>query len=415
MNFFIKYKKKILIITFFAIVFLLGYLLYAVFFKNSPQARVTDPTATSTTSSGLPISKDGSGQIITDPSDDGFPGTKTDTEDYVKEPDKVANGNITKTEELNQNRSLGITLSPDGSTLQYYNKDDGKFYRITNDGEIETYSNKVFHNVDQVTWSPKKNKAILEYPDGSNIIYDFNQNKQITLPKHWEDFNFSPDGSQIVLKSIGLDPNNRWLAISNDDASKVIPIESIGLNDATVYPSWSPNQQMVAMYTEGVDFNRQEVYFVGQNSENFKSTIIEGRGFQHEWAPEGDRLLYSVYSSSNDYKPMLWIVNSEGENIGSGRKSLGIETWADKCIFNNNKDVYCAVPNNLEKGAGIFPELAENTQDKIYKIDSITGMKKLIAIPDGSYNASNLIISDDQKYLFFTDETTQRIYKIELK
>ena len=112
---------------------------------------------------------------------------------------------------------------------------------------------------------------------------------------------------------------------------------------------------------------------------------------------------------------MLWIVNSEGENIGSGRKSLGIETWADKCIFNNNKDVYCAVPNDLEKGAGIFPELAKNTQDRIYKIDSITGMKKLIAIPDGSYNASNLIISDDQRYLFFTDETTKRIYKIDLK
>ncbi|MFA4833955.1 MAG: hypothetical protein WC619_03880, partial [Patescibacteria group bacterium] len=172
---------------------------------------------------------------------------------------------------------------------------------------------------------------------------------------------------------------------------------------------------VIAMYTEGNDFDRQEVFFVGLNQENFKSTIVEGRGFQPQWSPKGDQLLYSVYSSNNDLKPMLWLVGAQGDNIGAGRKSLGLETWADKCTFASDTDLYCAVPRDLETGAGLFPELAENTPDRLYQIDMATGLKKLVAIPDGDYNMSDLIISEDGRNLYFTDKTTQRINKINLK
>ena len=168
------------------------------------------------------------------------------------------------------------------------------------------------------------------------------------------------------------------------------------------------------MYTKGLSFDRQEVFFVGLNKENFKSTIVEGRGFEPKWAPEGDRLLYSVYSSANDLKPTLWIVNAQGENIGTGRKSLGLDTWADKCTFSGEQDLYCAVPQNLEAGAGLFPELAAGSVDRLYKIDTVTGLKSLIAIPEGSHNISNLIISENEDSLFFTDKNTGAIYKINL-
>jgi len=102
------------------------------------------------------------------------------------------------------------------------------------------------------------------------------------------------------MKSIGLDTDNRWLAIANDDGSNVRAIEPLGEKDDTVYPSWSPNKQMIAMYTEGKDFTSQNVYFVGLNNENFKSTLVEGRGFQPKWSTSGNQLLYSVYSSDND-------------------------------------------------------------------------------------------------------------------
>jgi len=408
---FIKHKKIFLITGFILTVLILGYLLYLLFFKPTPPALiVTEPVATATPT-GLPIAPTGPGQIVKPSPITGLPAEVTPTK--VASP--IAQGNLTQTSQLNQVASFGTTLASNGRDLQYYNKTDGKFYRITKDGQITVLTDKVFHQVKTIVWSPDKNKAILEYPDGANIVYNFATNKQITLPSHWKDFAFSPNGQQIVMKSMGLDPDNRWLAIVNSDGSKARRIEALGEKDATVYPSWSPNNQIIAMYTEGIDFDRQEVFFVGLNKENFKSLVIEGRGFESKWSPKGDKLLYSVYSSKNDLKPLLWITNAQGENIGTGRKNLNVETWANKCVFVDDINIYCAVPEKLEQGAGLFPELAKNTSDRLYKIDTRTGLKKLVAIPDGNYNMSNIIVSDNSQYLYFTDETTGRLHKIRLK
>ena len=143
--------------------------------------------------------------------------------------------------------------------------------------------------------------------------------------------------------------------------------------------------------------------------------MIEGRGFQGKWSPKGDKLLYSVYSSRTDQKPSLWIVDAQGDNIGRGRKNLKINTWADKCTYVNDTEIYCAVPEELPEGAGMFPELAASTKDRLYKINTVTGLRKLVAVPDSTYNMSNLVVSENGYYLYFTDKTTKRIYKIKLK
>ena len=151
------------------------------------------------------------------------------------------------------------------------------------------------------------------------------------------------------------------------------------------------------------------------NDENFKSMTIEGRGFESKWSTKGDRLLYSVYSSDNDYKPSIWVVNAVGDNIGSGRKNLKINTWANKCVYSDNNNIYCAVPENLDKGAGLFPEMAQYTKDRLYKINTSSGLKKLVAVPNETYNMSNLIISDNGYYLYFTDKNSELLHKIKLK
>lgn len=410
-NFFLN-KKFLFAIGFILTVLILGYLIYSLFFKPAmPQPAETEP-ATSTTA-GLPIAPYGAGQTAEPAETDaGLPQESAGLETGIN---AIARGGITEAKQLNQDESFGAVLAGNGSDLQYYNKADGKFYRASKDGKITALTDKIFHQVEAVIWSPDKNKAVLEYPDGANIVYDFAADKQITLPAHWKDFDFSPNGRQIVMKSIGLDPNNRWLSIANSDGSKARRVEALGDKDDTVYPSWSPNGQTIAMHTEGIDFDRQEVFFVGLNNENFKSMEVEGRGFQSRWSPAGEQLLYSVYSSQTDLKPALWVANSQGENIGSGRKSLNIETWAEKCVFADSANLYCAVPEKLEEGAGLFPEMADNTRDNLYKIDTQTGLKKLVAVPDGEYNMSNLIISENGQYLYFTDKTTGNLRKIQLK
>lgn len=415
MNFFTKYKKIFFIIGFVLITTAWGYFIYFLFFKTSPMQTQTPITENKDFSGDLPVAETGEGNTIPNikPSNNTVQNEITELPD--KKPDIVAKGNITEAPKLNNNNSISATIDSSGSNVQYYNKDDGKFYRLDSSGNTVALSDKVFHDVQNISWSPVKNKAILEYPDGSNILYNFDEENQITLPSHWEDFSFSKTGDKIVMKSIAQDVENRWLAIANDDGSKSKSIENIGLNADKVLPSWSPNNQSIAMYIEGIDFNRQEVFFVGLNDENFKSTIIEGRGFEPLWNENGDRLLYSVYSTDNNLKPKLWAVDAQGDSIGNGRIDLNVETWAHKCSFANNTTVYCAVPESLEEGAGVFPETAKNTKDQIYRIDISSGTKQLIAVPSEGYNISNLIITENEREVFFTDSATGNLHKIRLK
>lgn len=409
--FFEKYKKIILTAIFIIMVLVIGYLLYYLFFKSKENLPNISQQFATSTSGGLPISGTGTRPLITAPEGAELPAGEIPFTEKL--PNAVASGGLTKTNELTANSSLGATIND--SQVQYFNKEDGKFYRLDSSGKVSLLSDKVFYSVDNIVWSPDKNKAIIEYPDGAKIMYDFSQNKQITLPSHWKDFSFSPNGETFVLKSIGNDPDNRWLAISNSDGTNIRGLEKIGDNAESVYSSWSPNNQIVAMYTEGIDLDRQSVYFVGQNNENFKSMAVEGRGFIPKWDPEGKRLLYSVYSTKTQMNPNLWIANADGDSIGTNRQNLNLETWADKCVFTNNTNLYCGVPDNLEEGSGLFPELAQNSSDKLYQIDTRTGLKKLVAIPEGNYNISNPIVSADGAYLYFTDKNNGKLYNIKLK
>lgn len=413
MIFFNRFKKVFLVIGFLALVFIIGYLLWRFFF--APVAITPVATTTPSISGGFPTSGVGGVNEIINGESGVLPGGITIPMELPGGGglSPVAIGGLTKTSAVTSDPTLGPTLSSDGN-VQYYDKNDGKFYKLDNNGNLVAISDKIFYDVENIVWAPNKNQAIIEYPDGNKILYNFTTNSQVTLPTHWQDFSFSPDSDRIVSKSLGLDEENRWLVVSNGDGSQAVALENIGLNDKNVQSSWSPNNQIVATYTEGLDFNRQNVYFVGLNGENFKSTIVEGRGFQSQWSTTGDQLLYSVYSTNTNLNPQLWIVNASGDTIGDNRQSISLNTWASKCTFASNTEVYCAVPETLERGSGMFPELADKTKDNLYKINLTTGTQELIAIPNGAYNISGVMVPTDKKTLFFTDKTTGLIYKITL-
>jgi hypothetical protein len=413
-DFFNRYKKIFAAIGFIGFVVLIGYFIWTLFFA----ARIVsiNPTPTTTPGAGLPGAQEGGQQIVTTTP------TEIPVSRYITPPvtppvgiSPIAVGGVTKTERLGNQPTLNPIMSSDGKNVQYYNQDDGKFYKISDTGESVPISDKVFYNVSNVVWAPNTSKAVIEYPDKSKVVYDFNTNKQVTLPKHWEDFNFSPNSDRLVMKSLANDPDNRWLIVSDSDGTRSQAIEYIGTNDAKVYSSWSPNNQTVAMYTKGLDLNRQDVIFLGLNGENFKSTTVDGRGFQPKWSERGDKLLYSVFNTNGEMKPKLWIVNAQGDNIGTNRQPLEVETWAEKCTFANNTEIYCAVPKSLPTGAGVAPELAKTSDDNLYKINTQTGEKTLIAIPDGMHNIGNIMFSADQNKLFFRDSLDSQIYKVDLK
>ncbi|MFA6466743.1 MAG: hypothetical protein WCV71_02705 [Patescibacteria group bacterium] len=393
-------KKKILMVVAFILLVLgLSFALYWVFFRSTPP--VTPPDDFN--AGNLPGIGDGNVTIVnqnTNTNNNGLP-----WQIYV--PDKVsdvASGGLTKVDELVNNEVKGLTTSPNG--LQYYDTNTQKFYRINENGQIEELSNKAFYKVDTVTWAGNGDKAILEYPDGSNILYNFSTGKQVTLPAEMEDFSFDASNSKIAAKWIGPSEDDNWLVVSNDDGSGMALIEPLGDQTHTTFVGFSPDNQVAVMHSKYVDAQRQEVYPLGLNGESFKSFIVNGAGFDYDWSPEGNSMIYSVYNGDTNYNPNLWVTNGQTSELGDIKVSLNIATWPDKCTFAGEDAMYCAVPQGLPRGAGLYPEIADRYPDNFYYINLNSGTKNLIASPigaSGSYTAHNLFRSPDGSLLYFTD------------
>ncbi len=415
--------KRILTIALFILsVFVIGFIMYIVFFK--PQS--TQPPSITTPG------EQPSGALT--PSQTGAPGISTGTipgvlpsttgQGVTTPASPIANGNITQTTALTTAPVSNPILSTDGSSENFYNAADGKFYTINAQGKIVSLSDQTFPNVQTVTWNHTAQKAVLEFPDGSNIIYDFKNQKQITLPKQWEGFSFSPTTDEIAAKSIGLDENNRWLLISNDNGSNAVPFQALGNNADQVTVDWSPNNQVVAFAdtastvstdAPSTDFNQRIIYPIGKNQENMKALVIEGSNFTPSWSPSGKTLLYSANADYSSGKPLLWNVDATANDMGQNRHSLGINTWADKCTWSTETTLYCAVPQNLPDNAGMQRDLYSALPDSLYKVDLASGQSSLVAIPDQQKTMTNLSVSKDASLLYFTDATSGVLNLIHLK
>jgi len=238
------------------------------------------------------------------------------------------------------------------------------------------------------------------------------------LPKHWEDFNFSPDGQKLISKSISEDVDARWLISSNLDGTSTKVITALGENADKVQVAWSPNNQVVGFSSTGdptSGLGVEEIYLLGQNNENFKSLKVQGFDFQAKWAEEGDRILYNVTDPSSDFKPMLWITDVAGENVGSNSKKIGLNTWVEKCTIIKNYRAYCAVPKILDSGAGLEPRVADESDDVIYAVNLKTGAINFIGEPDTDYSINQISVSEKEDYVFFTDKATGALHKMEVK
>lgn len=400
-------KKILLIVGLLIVAVLIGYGFYRLFQSTNPLQR--GPGISSSPTGTLPLA--GDRPLITS-----TPGGATGlpTANFIP---SISENNYYQTQPVNRltdDYVISPSLNNSGS-VRYHNAADGKFYRIQSDGSIKALSDQIFYNVKNITWGKTKDIAVLEYPDNSKIVYNFETQKQVTLPKHWEEFSFSSDSEEIAAKSIGLSPENRWLVTVKNDGTGTKTIEPMGNNADKVQIDWSPSRQVVAFSQTGqpLGAERREILMVGLNGENFKSTVVEGVGFEPQWSPTGKKLLYSVYSSRSEYKPELWVVNAYGDEIGSNRQTLKINTWAHKCSFSDDSYLYCAVPKNLPSGAGMAPTLADGVYDDLYRVDLRTGGRTPINL-GGDYQIENISFDNTGRKILFTDKFQSGIFEVKL-
>lgn len=399
--------RKILIIAGFALLVIgLGLGLYFAFFKPAAPVAETPEAETPTAAGGLPAAG------IAGPRPAGAPETPAETPGGLPVAKTIATADFALT------GTSGITMDASGQSIQYYDSASGLFYKASANGTLSPLSNKKFFQVQSAVWSGDSSKAVLEYPDGSNIVYDFTTDKQVTLPRHWKDFAFSPDNDKIISKSVGDDINNRWLVISDTNGANAKIISPLGDNADKVQVAWSPNNQVVGFSATGDptgEFGTQEIYLIGQNNENFKSLKVRGTNFKTEWAKEGDRIIYSVADPQNGYRPTLWVADVSGDNVGTNSVKVNLNTFVDRCAVISGYKAYCAVPKNLDEGAGFDARLAAETDDEFYFVDLKTGAASFVGAPETSYSVNHISVSADENYLYFTDKANGGLHQMRIK
>ncbi|MFH0853767.1 MAG: hypothetical protein V1853_05185 [bacterium] len=401
----IPWRKIIYIAAFLIAVFIIGLLLYMAFIAPAP---TEDENSNELSNGQLPNVNGDINRTVDTNANTGQAVQLTNIS--LPAPTDVANGGKTIAPAVVDTQSKFLSLAGNGVDMQYYDPLTGKFYKLDRTGAQRTImTDQIFKGVEDVTWAPNKDVAVLGFQDGANITYDFRTKKQATLPTELEEFSFSPDSTKLAAKFIGPTPGDNWLAIINSDGSEAQVIEPLGEKASQVTVNWSPNSQIVATYQQSINAERQEIIPLGLQGENFKSIETNGRGFEGMYDQSGARLLYSVYNSATSYNPELYIVQSQGNSLGRNNQHLGVNTWPDKCSFGSNTNtVYCAVPIGLPRGSGLYPELSDSLPYEFYQIDIASGSKQLLAQPTDTsgtaqYSVDKVFLSAQGDQLYFSD------------
>ncbi len=402
--------KKILFAIFFILFSLaMGYALYWMLFRSNATPTEQAP-GTEAITGNLPTAASGTANVISGQGPTTFPpGGEVPTI-----PGAEAQ---VGTRLLRDGISQALTPSPDGSGARFYNPEDGRFYRVTADGAITMLGEKQFFNVNQVSWGNESDQAILDFPDGTNIFYDFTAQRQVVLPKHWENFDFSPNDQQVAAKSIGVDESNRFLFISKPDGSEAKAIEPLGTNGDLAHVAWAPNSQIIAYSETGEPQGdgQQEILMIGQNHENFRSLIAPGQDFLPNWSPTGKQMIFSVWNTDSNNKPDLWITSGEPATMGAGRRNLHILTWADKCVWADDTNIYCGVPQDLPDNAGMQRSDFATYPDDVFHINLQSGTFQKINLPNQVHSIRQPVLNRDHSKFIFTDTETGKIYSYDIK
>lgn len=411
--------KKIILIFLFIIVSIgLAFLIYSVFFARKIEP-VVNQTGNELIPGEFPEAGSGGAQVI-EPGggETEQPNTQTQTDTEIPSQGEVINNS---TQLTNKNISGINDYSKINGGIVYYDNVNQGFYKIGEDGRVVRLSDRKFYSVTNATFSPTKNQAILEYPDKRKVLYDFDKDEFIArFPEQTQDFAFSETGDKLSYKWIDYYEDQNYLVTSNPDASNFQFIRPIADQAKNINNVWSPDGEVMATFRKQADLERQEIYFINENSKNLRSLLVDGFNFEGVWNTKGDKLLYNVTEPRRDFKPVLWIANGQGDGLGYGKASLGINTWVDKCSFSNSDSntVYCAVPDSLPTGAGLNPSIASGSTYSIYKINIDNGNQELIAQPTVNNNRvsiDKIYTSQNDSQIFYIDAITGYLYTINLQ
>ena len=319
-----------------------------------------------------------------------------------------------------EEQTIGTILDKEGK-IKYFDQRKGSIWQSSVDGaDISKISLGAVGNLEKVSWSKDRDKAIITSLDPETqkeqfYSYDQASGKTWTLDEHVTAAVWHPEQDKIIYKYTDQELKTGSISISDPDGTnhkELLPY-AIKAELAVV-----PKKNKVAFYPKPSAYQESSIDSISLDGGKPAHFIGDYYALNVLYSPEGNKAIisYTVYRAGT--KTELALIE-EGKY---GIKELDISTMIEKCVWaKDNIYLFCAVPAPLRDEI-VMPDdwyaKRVSTRDTFLKIDTSIGEKSKLAGAEEfsvSYDAINLFLSEEEDRLFFTNQRDGKLYSIEIE
>lgn len=337
----------------------------------------------------------------------------------VKSPEPVA---VVEKKERIKALTDEKTVSP-----LYDSKENSVMYFVSQSREVKRVSVDTASSTSVMTlsgeplravWAPLQKQALVElrtYQDTRWYVVDTEKKTELPLKIGIEKPIWTNLGDHIVYKYYDAKTKERSLNIANPDGSDWKKITDSPFKNMSA--STTPFGSMLAFWNQGDAFEETSLRSVSLIGGDVK-TIFSGKfGADYIFSPDGQKILISSTNQKGGTSTMLGLLLNQGTQY----QNLLIPTLVSKTVWaKNSKSLYYALPGSLPDDAIMPNDYFSKpliTQDTFWKVNMETGEKKRIVETkdiDKGYDASFMMVNDDETELVFMNRADGKLYGIRL-
>lgn len=313
---------------------------------------------------------------------------------------------------------LGAVGSEDGF-LYYYSIDDQAIKRASLEGKDKTILiNNLPGIATRVLFTEDRDQALLllKQTSGGTLWYLAHLETKSLTPLKPEMGRLAWDnlGQKIYYQYTDPVTGSRSLNIANPDGSNWKKLTDLGADD--FFLTAVPKSSLVSFWSRPEARSLAPFETISAVGEGRQVLFSGAFGGDYSWSPNGDRVIISGSDTSEGEGFSLRVMGEKGT-----AQNLSLPTLISKTAWSKNgRVVYYALPGALPENS-LLPDdyftKPLNTKDTFWKVDVTTGKKtRLIELKAStrSFDSSDLFLSENEEFLFFTDRTDKKLYRIEL-
>ncbi|MEK7452792.1 MAG: hypothetical protein AAB614_01005 [Patescibacteria group bacterium] len=307
-------------------------------------------------------------------------------------------------------------INEEKKRIRYITKNDGVLYQSDLKGENKIKIPFVsLGGIIKIIWTEDQEKFINIYSDSFGVksfFYDLASKQAVPLNKNITWLDYSKNTDKIFYHYYDSSQSINSIATSNSDGSLSKSIINTRLQDVRL--QWITDKK-IAISTAPSGLAQNILYTLNPESPKFIKILSGIYGLTHKWSSDGSKFAFSQ-TDKDGASLTLNISNESGLEISNTR----IITLPEKCVFmKDNISLLCAEMLSVPENAIMPDDYYKKTfiaNNRLWKLNTETNKKDIIYDfnEDINFDLDNLTLTNDEKYLYFTNRANGFLYRLEL-